>query len=147
MYDPWTWTKGGVCGQERVWRAEAGKGGKWDNCNSIINKIYLKEKKTPEKELSHKETANLSDAEFKTMVIRMLTSWIGWIWLQIRGKNEGYAKWNKGKCTGNQQWWEGNQDSNQWCGPEVRKKHSTRTEWRNKNSKIWGEAKEPPGHL
>ena len=24
----------------------------------------------------------------------------GWIWSQIRWKNEGYAKWNKGKCTG-----------------------------------------------
>ena len=29
--------------------------------------------KTPEKELSDKETDNLSDAEFKTLVIRMLT--------------------------------------------------------------------------
>ena len=29
--------------------------------------------KTPEKELSDKEIANLSDAEFKTVVIRMLT--------------------------------------------------------------------------
>ena len=29
--------------------------------------------KTPEKELSEKETDNLSDAEFKTLVIRMLT--------------------------------------------------------------------------
>ena len=29
--------------------------------------------KTPEKELSDKEIANISDAEFKTMVIRMLT--------------------------------------------------------------------------
>ena len=29
--------------------------------------------KTPEKELSDKEIANLSDAEFKTLVIRMLT--------------------------------------------------------------------------
>ena len=29
--------------------------------------------KTPEKQLSDKETANLSDAEFKTLVIRMLT--------------------------------------------------------------------------
>ena len=28
--------------------------------------------KTPEKELSDKEIANLSDAEFKTLVIRML---------------------------------------------------------------------------
>ena len=29
--------------------------------------------KTPEKELSKKKIANLSDAEFKTVVIRMLT--------------------------------------------------------------------------
>ena len=28
---------------------------------------------TPEKELSDKEMANLSDAEFKTLVVRMLT--------------------------------------------------------------------------
>ena len=32
--------------------------------------------KTPEKELSNKETANLFDAEFKTLVIRMLTELI-----------------------------------------------------------------------
>ena len=32
--------------------------------------------KTPEKELSHKEIANLSDAEFKTLLIRMLTEMI-----------------------------------------------------------------------
>ena len=29
--------------------------------------------KTPEKQLSDEEIANLSDAEFKTLVIRMLT--------------------------------------------------------------------------
>ena len=29
--------------------------------------------KTPKIELSHEEIANLSDAEFKTLVIRMLT--------------------------------------------------------------------------
>ena len=29
--------------------------------------------KTPEKELSNKEIVNLSDTEFKTLVIRMLT--------------------------------------------------------------------------
>ena len=29
--------------------------------------------KTPEKELRDKEIANISDAEFKTLVIRMLT--------------------------------------------------------------------------
>ena len=32
--------------------------------------------KTPEKELSSKEIANLSDTEFKTQVIRMLTELI-----------------------------------------------------------------------
>ena len=32
--------------------------------------------KTPEKELSNKEIANLYDAEFKTLVIRMLTEMI-----------------------------------------------------------------------
>ena len=32
--------------------------------------------KTPEKELSDKEIANLSDAEFKAMVIRMLTEMV-----------------------------------------------------------------------
>ena len=32
--------------------------------------------KTPEKELSDEEIGNLSDAEFKTLVIRMLTEMI-----------------------------------------------------------------------
>ena len=35
---------------------------------------HMKEQiKTPEKELSNKEIDNLSDAQFKTLVIRMLT--------------------------------------------------------------------------
>ena len=51
------------------------------------------------------------------------------------GRIEGYAKWNKGKCIENQQWQEGNWNSNQQFGAERRKKRSTRTEWRNKNSK------------
>ena len=70
-----------------------------------------------------------------------------WIWSQNRGKNEGYKNWNKGKCSGNQQWQEGNQDSNQWFGPEGRNEHLTGREWRNKNSKKWGEAYESPGQL
>ena len=36
--------------------------------------------KTPEKELSDKEIANISDAEFKTMAIRMLTELIELSW-------------------------------------------------------------------
>ena len=36
--------------------------------------VQMKEQiKTPEKELSHKKTTLLSDAEFKTLVIKMLT--------------------------------------------------------------------------
>ena len=47
--------------------------------------------KTPEKELSNEEIANLSDAEFKTLVIRMLTEMVE-LWSQNRGKSELYAK-------------------------------------------------------
>ena len=36
--------------------------------------------KTPKKELSSKERANLSDAEFKTLVIRMLTELAEYGW-------------------------------------------------------------------
>ena len=38
----------------------------------------MKQIKTPEKELSDKEIAKLSDAEFKTLVIRMLTEMVGY---------------------------------------------------------------------
>ena len=34
--------------------------------------------KTPEKELSHEEIANLSDTELKTLVVRMLKELIGY---------------------------------------------------------------------
>ena len=34
--------------------------------------------KTPEKELSHKDIANISDAGFKTLVIRVLTEMVGY---------------------------------------------------------------------
>ena len=44
--------------------------------------------KTPEKELSDEEIDNLSDAEFKTLVIRMLTEMTE----QNRGRSEGHAK-------------------------------------------------------
>ena len=41
------------------------------------NMAQMKEQiKTPEKELSDEEIANISDAEFKTLVIRMLTEMI-----------------------------------------------------------------------
>ena len=58
--------------------------------------------KAPEKiQLNDKEIANLSDAQFKTLVIRMLTELVEFAY-RLDEKNEGYAKRNKGKCTGNQ---------------------------------------------
>ena len=52
MYDPWTWTK-----EEEWWWGGTGQRGikgrkKWDNCNSIINKIYLKKQKKHKKSFS-----------------------------------------------------------------------------------------------
>ena len=58
--------------------------------------------KPPEKiQLSNEEIANLSDAQFKTLVMRKLTDLVAFC-RKLDEKNEGYAKRNKGKCTGNQ---------------------------------------------
>ena len=58
--------------------------------------------KAPEKiQLSKEEIANLSDAQFKTLVIRKLTELVEFV-RKPEEKNEAYAKRNKGKCTGNQ---------------------------------------------
>ena len=61
--------------------------------------------KTPKKELNKMKKSNLSDAEFKTLVVNMLKELIGWF-SSIKkdpGRNEGYTKWNKENFTGNQQ--------------------------------------------
>ena len=48
--------------------------------------------KAPEKiQLSDEETANLSDAQFKTLVIRMLTEMVQY-GCKMEGKSEGYEK-------------------------------------------------------
>ena len=57
--------------------------------------------RTPEKELSDVDIANLSDAEFKTLVIRVLKDLIEY-GKSIRERNEGSTKGNKEKSTGNQ---------------------------------------------
>ena len=50
--------------------------------------VQIKEHiKTSEKELSKMEIANLSDTEFKTLVIKMLSSFIGYgkhIWEEMK---------------------------------------------------------------
>ena len=58
--------------------------------------------KAPEKiQLSTEEIASLSDAQFKTLVIKTLTELVEF-GRKLDEKNEGYAKRDKGKCTGNQ---------------------------------------------
>ena len=47
--------------------------------------------KTPGKELSDEEITNISDAEFKTLVIRMLTDMVEY-GHKNRGKSKGYEK-------------------------------------------------------
>ena len=44
----------GGCGKEGVGRMEWNEGGKWDNCNSIINKYIFKK----EKQKQHDTTKN-----------------------------------------------------------------------------------------
>ena len=48
--------------------------------------------KAPKIELSHEEIANLSEAQFKTLVIRMLIEMVESMWSQNRGRSEDYAK-------------------------------------------------------
>ena len=51
-----------------------------------------KQIKAPEKiQLSTEEIANLSDAQFKTLVIRMLTELVEYS-CKLEGENEGYTK-------------------------------------------------------
>ena len=68
------------------------------------NMAQIKEQiKVPGKaQLSDEEIANLSDAQFKILVIRMLTELVDY-GHKLRGKNEGNERRNKGKCIGNQQ--------------------------------------------
>ena len=42
MHNLWTWTKEGIAGGKGDIGWRGAKGENWDNCNSIINKIYLK---------------------------------------------------------------------------------------------------------
>ena len=61
--------------------------------------------KTPEKELNEMEMSNLSEAEFKTLVLRMLKEFSEVLESMKKdpGKNEGYTNGNKEQFTGKQQ--------------------------------------------
>ena len=58
--------------------------------------------KAPEKELSDKEIANLSDAEYKTLVIRMLTEMIEYV-CKIKEEVRAVQSEIKNMYMGNQQ--------------------------------------------
>ena len=76
--------------------------------------------KAPEKiQLNKKEIANLSDAQFKTLVIRKLTELVEY-GHKLNEKMKAMLRETKENGQGTNKWWEGNWDSNQRCGPEGR---------------------------
>ena len=85
--------------------------------------------KTPEKELSEEEVANLSNAEIKTLVIKMLTEMIDYA-CKIEEDMKAIQS-EKIYIQGKKQWRERSPDSNQQFGQKEENKHSTGTEWRN----------------
>ena len=95
----------------------------------------MKEKvKTLEEELSNEEIDNLSDAEFKTLVIMMLTEMV-----EYRCKMEEKEKPIQSEIRKNIQ---GTNSKGKEIGTQIngleqkeKKNPSTGTEWRNKNSK------------
>ena len=82
--------------------------------------------KAPEKiQLSNEEIANVSDARFKTLVIRMLTDLVE-CGHKLDEKMKAMLRETKENVQETKS--DGNWNSNQWCRPEGRKKHPTRTE-------------------
>ena len=83
--------------------------------------------KTPEKiQLNDEETGNLSDAEFKTLVIRMLTELVEF-GRKLDEKMKAMLREAKENVQGTNSDVK-EMDSNQQCRPEGRKKHPTRKE-------------------
>ena len=100
--------------------------------------------KTPEKELSDKEINHLSDAHFKTLVIRMLTELI-----ELCRKMKEQMKATQSEIKGNVQGTnsEGKETSTQTNDLEQRAEINIQPE-QNEEMRIqkqWGEAEEPPG--
>ena len=94
------------------------------------NMTQMKEQiKTAEKELNKMEISNLSDVEFKLLVIRMLQELTGY----FNSMKKTQAIMKVALCEIKKIYREptvmgGSRDSNQRFGSEGRKKHPTRTE-------------------
>ena len=83
--------------------------------------------KSPEKiQLSEEEIANLSDAQFKVLVIKMLTELVESV-RKVDEKMKPMLRETKENVQGTNSDAK-ETDSNQQCGPEGRKKHPTRKE-------------------
>ena len=101
--------------------------------------------KTSERELSNEEIVNLSDGEFKALVIKMLTELIelGWKMRKQMKDTQNEIKQNIQGTNSDRK-----ETRTQINDLEQREEiNKNRTEWRNKNSKKWREALEPPGQL
>ena len=84
-----------------------------------------KQIKTPEKELSDEEIANLSDAKFKTLVIRMITQMVEYghkIKEEVKAMQSEVKKINRKPTV------KGRKPGLKSIRAAGRKKHSTRTE-------------------
>ena len=110
--------------------------GKYLRLCPLLHNRYTKTKNGPNErtdqsfrknKLDEEETANVSDAEFKTWVIRILTELVEY-GRKIEEKAKAMKSEIKEPTVTRVNW-----DSNRQFGAEGRKKHSTRTEWRNKN--------------
>ena len=76
-------------------------------------------------QLSKEEIANLSDAQFKTLVIRKLTELVEFS-NQLDEKMKAMPRGTKVNVQGTNS--DGKETGTQQCGPEGRKKHPTRKE-------------------
>ena len=83
--------------------------------------------KTPERELSNEEIANLFNEEFKALVIKILTELIK-LGQKMKKQMKDTQNEIKQKYSGNQQRREGNQDSSQQFGTKGRNKPPTGTD-------------------
>ena len=84
--------------------------------------------KAPEKiQLSNEETASLSDAQFKTLVIRMLTELVE-SGHKLDEKMKAMLRETKENVQGTNSEVKETGTQYQQCGPEGRKKHPTRKE-------------------
>ena len=79
-------------------------------------------------QLSSEQIANLSDAQFKTLVIRMITELVEYGRKLDEKMKAILSEIKEKKSTRNQPWWERNQDSNQRFGAEGRNKQPEQNE-------------------